>query len=502
MVTLVVLDGFGIGTGGAGDATANAKIPNLKRLFHHASCSKLLASGSDVGIERGQMGNSECGHINMGAGRIVKQNSVRLDEMFENNDHLQNKALLGAINHAKKNNSSFHIMGLYSQGGVHSKISHAKSIIKMAQDSGIKNIFVHVFTDGRDRPTTEAKSEILSLNNWLDSAKIASICGRVWAMDRENRWDRISSAYNTLTHLGDYKSITNIEKYFDDNYKNGITDEFLPAVAIKGSKPISDGDSVVFFNFRTDRPKELTQAFTQDEFECFKREKLNNLYFATLTNYGKDIKNVNVVLENEPQMPSLGQILAEHGKKQFRISESTKYAHVTYFFNGEIESPFEGETRVLLPTEDVLSFDQNPKMRAYEITDQLCQAIKSQKFDFLLANLTNCDMVGHTGNFRAAVEAVEAVDECVGKICDVASSNGCDLIITADHGNIENMILPNGEQNTAHTTSPVPLFFIAKDGTKPKLKQNMPISCIAPTVLTLLKIEPPKYMTTPTFFEK
>lgn len=494
MVTLVILDGFGIAKKGAGNAITLAGTPNLdklKKVFPHTS---LKASGTSVGLSEGQMGNSEVGHLNLGAGRVVLQDLERINKAIETKAFFENKVFLEAFEHVKQNSSKLHLMGLVSNGGVHSHIAHLKALIDMARKNGIEEVFVHAFTDGRDTDRMSGKRFVAEVEDYLEGkGKVASICGRVYAMDREKRYERVMKAYDALALGRAEEYFPSSAEAFDYYYSKGIYDEFLEPTIIGKPVTIGSGDAVIFFNFRTDRPRELTEAFTQKGFDKFPLKKLSNLYFVTMTEYSKDLNNVFVAFPPEEIKNTLAEVISAARLKQFHTSETTKYAHVTFFFNGGKEAPCAGEDRKLIESIDTLDFSEYPEMRAYDITTTALEAIASGKYDFVLLNLSNPDMIGHTANIEATVKAIKCVDKCAYAIATATLLAGGDCIITADHGNAEEL-LRDGKPNTAHTTNPVPFILVSDKFRKAKLLSGGKLANVAPTVLQLLGLTPPPEM--------
>lgn len=500
MVTLVIMDGLGINKTKKGNAVKLQGMPYLHKLKKKFAYGQIEASGEYVGLSSGQMGNSEVGHLNLGAGRVVFQDLTKIDNSIKSGEFFENVALCDAVDFAKNNGSTLHIMGLCSDGGVHSHTRHLKALIDLAGGRGVNDIRLHLFTDGRDTKIDSGKGFALDIQNYGQTrgAKVASICGRVYAMDREKRYDRVQKAYDMLTGTGEFKT-KSLEEAFDESYAGGVYDEFIEPVRLADFEPIKDGDSVIYFNYRTDRARELTEAFTQENFKEFKVKKFKNLRFTTFTEYDATFKNVTVAFPPEKIEDNLSAIISENNLKQFHISETTKYAHVTFFFNGGIETPYLGEDRKLIESENVLSFANSPKMRAFEITDEVLMAITEKKYDFILVNLSNADMVGHTGNLDSAIEAVGAVDKCAYAIALATLTAGGDCIITADHGNAEVMLTEDGEPMTAHTSNPVPVLICSEKHGKIKIKKGGRLANVAPTVLKLLGIEIPKNMEKPLF---
>lgn len=499
MVTLVILDGFGINSKKHGNAIKLQGTPNLKKLNEYPT-TKLKASGTMVGLTPGQMGNSEVGHLNLGAGRIVYQDLPRINNDIKTKQIFNNPALVNVMNHVKSNNSSLHLMGLLSTGGVHSHLNHLFALVDMAKKSGIKNVYVHAFTDGRDTLTNSGVGFVKQFEDRCGGqAKIATICGRVYAMDRERRYDRVAQAYNMLVFSAAKNHAASAVAAMEQSYKNGVFDEFVEPTIVGDPHPISENDGVVFFNYRTDRARELTEAITnQNGFNQFETKKFKNLCYVCLTEYSADFKDVLVAYPPEKIENNLSKIISDNGLKQLHISETTKYAHVTFFFNGGIEEAYKNEERKLIDSVNVKDFSSVPNMRATEITQEVVSAINSHKFDFILVNLSNPDMIGHTGNLEAAIEAIKACDECAYQIAQACLNNGGHCIITADHGNAEEMIDKDGNVLTQHTTNPVPLWLVSK---KYKNVELMPgkLCNVAPTVLKLLNIKIPKFMEKPLF---
>ena len=498
MVTLIILDWFGERKEIKGNAIKLQGTPYLDKLKKDYPNTLINASGTAVGLSEGQMGNSEVGHLNLGAGRIVLQDLSKIDEEIKSGNFQRNSVFLNAFNHSK----TLHLMGLVSDGGVHSHINHLKTLIEMAYKSGVEHIYVHAFTDGRDTAKDSALGFITDLTSFMKdkNAEIATIIGRVYAMDRENRYDRIMKAYDAIC-LG------KAEKYCQDpieaikeSYEENDYDEYIEPIIVGKPKTINSGDSVIFFNFRTDRPRELTKAIVDKNFDQFPIKKLNDLYFVTMTEYSEEFNNlVNVAYPSEQITNVLSEVISNQGLKQYHISETTKYAHVTFFFNGGREEPFNNEDRKLIETKDVKDFSEFPEMRAFEITEDVMQAISENKYDFILINFSNPDMIGHTANLQATKRAIEVVDKCAYAVCMATLLSGGDCIITADHGNAEFLEDENGKPVTSHTTNPVP-FILASDKYKNvKLKVNGVLGNVAPTVLKLLGLEIPKEMIEPMF---
>lgn len=494
-VLLCILDGWGISNDTKYNAVYSANTPNYDNFMKNMSHTTIHADGLNVGLPEGQMGNSEVGHLNIGAGRIVYQELTRINKAIAEGDFFKNEEFLNAINHVKKNNSSLHIYGLVSSGGVHSAMNHLEALIKMAADNGLKNVYVHAFLDGRDTPPESAETFLAEIEETLKKynlPKIASIIGRYWAMDRDKRWERIEKAYNCLV-LGEGNKADSSKEAILNSYKNGKTDEFVEPVNI-GGKRISDNDAVIFFNYRPDRAREITRAIAFKDFDGFNRKKvLNNLYYVCMTQYDETF-GLPVAFKPQKLVNILGEVLDANNIKQFRTAETEKYAHITFFFNGGVEEPNKLETRKLVASPKVATYDLKPEMSAYEVCDNVLEALDNKDYGFILVNFANPDMVGHTGVMEAAVKACSAVDECVGKIAEKALKNGVKMIITADHGNAEWMF--NKQTNapqTAHTTNIVP--FIIVDSEKYNLKETGALCDIAPTILDLMGIKQPSEMT-------
>ncbi len=498
MVTLIILDGFGERKEIEGNAIKLQGTPNLDKLKKIYPHTLIKASGEAVGLSEGHMGNSEVGHLNLGAGRIVLQDLSKIDEEIKSGNFQRNSVFLNAFNHSK----TLHLMGLVSDGGVHSHINHLKTLIDMAHQNGVEHIYIHAFTDGRDTAKDSAVKYITELTNFIQdkNAEIATIIGRVYAMDRENRYDRVMKAYDAIC-LG------KAEKYCQDpieaikeSYEENVYDEFIEPIIIGKPKTINSGDSVIFFNFRTDRPRELTKAIMDKTFDEFPTKNLSNLYFVTMTEYSDEFNNlVNIAYPNEKISNVLSQVISLNNLKQYHISETTKYAHVTFFFNGGREEPFKNEDRKLIETKDVKDFSEFPEMRAFEITEDVMQVISENKYDFILINFSNPDMIGHTANLQATKRAIEVVDKCAYAVCMATLLSGGDCIITADHGNAEYLQDKSGNPVTSHTTNPVPFILASNKFNNVKLKQDGILGNVAPTVLKLLGMEIPKEMIEPMF---
>ncbi|MCY6958973.1 2,3-bisphosphoglycerate-independent phosphoglycerate mutase [Clostridium brassicae] len=498
---IMILDGFGMSDHEDGNAVKIAKHPNITKLWNDYPHTTIAASGLAVGLPEGQMGNSEVGHLNIGAGRIVYQSLTRITKSIKDGDFFENEALLKAIDNALSNKSSLHLLGLLSDGGVHSHIDHLKGLLDLAKKKGLEKIYIHAFLDGRDTPPSSASKYINEIEDYMKEigvGTIATVSGRYYAMDRDNRWERVELAYNALVNgKGEYATtpVEAVERSYHDNK----TDEFvLPTVITKGQEPkavIKDKDSVIFFNFRPDRAREMTRALNDKEFKGFKRDNLE-LTFVTMTEYDKTIENVEVAFKPELYSNTLGEYLSKLGKKQLRIAETEKYAHVTFFFNGGIEEPNKNEDRVLVPSPKVATYDLKPEMSAYEVTEKVLEKIDADEYDFIVLNYANPDMVGHTGVIEAAVKAVQVVDECLGKVVDKILEKKGTVLITADHGNCEQMIdYSNGKPMTAHTTNIVPFIYVSEEAKGKQLREDGILADIAPTALTTMGEKIPTEMT-------
>lgn len=490
---LMILDGFGINPKKEGNAIKNANTPYLDYLFNTFPNTTLGASGEDVGLPDGQMGNSEVGHLNIGAGRIIFQELTRISNEIKNGHFYENEILNGAFEHAEKNNSNIHIFGLLSDGGVHSHIDHLKAILELAKKREAKKVFVHCFLDGRDVPPKCAIKYINELEHTikkLGMGKIATIAGRYYAMDRDNRWERVKKAYDAIANGEGVPAQTPIEAV-ENAYKNGESDEFVMPSVIKGAEPVSSGDSIIMYNFRPDRAREITRAFTEPHFDGFARKQLDNIFYVCMTKYDASLQNVHIAYPPEVYKNTLGEYIAKKGLRQLRIAETEKYAHVTFFFNGGVEEPNKNEDRLLIPSPKVATYDLKPEMSAYEVTETLISNLK--KYDLIVLNFANADMVGHTGKMDAAIKAIEALDACVKKITEATLALGGQILLTADHGNADVMQDENGEVVTAHSLNRVPLMHIAKN---PKvIADGGRLADIAPTLLDIMGIKKPDEMT-------
>ena len=498
---LMILDGYGLNDRVEGNAVKEANTPVMDQLMAECPYVKGLASGMAVGLPEGQMGNSEVGHLNMGAGRIVYQELTRITKEIQDGDFFKNEALLHAVKNAKDNGTALHLFGLLSDGGVHSHITHLFGLLELAKREGLENVYVHCFLDGRDTPPQSGKGYVQELTDKLAElgvGKIATVMGRYYAMDRDIRWDRVERAYNALTKGMGIPAESGVAAV-QNSYNNGKNDEFVePAVVMENGKPVAtieDGDSVIFFNFRPDRAREITRAFCCDDFTGFAREKRIQTTYVCFTDYDETIPNKEVAFHKVAITNTFGEFLAAHGLKQARIAETEKYAHVTFFFNGGVEEPNEGEDRILVKSPKVATYDLKPEMSAPEVCEKLVDAIKSQKYDVIIINFANPDMVGHTGVEKAAIAAVETVDSCVGKaVAAIKEVNG-QMFICADHGNAEQLIdYETGAPFTAHTTNPVPFILVNADPSY-TLREGGCLADIAPTLIELMGMEQPKEMT-------
>ena len=490
--TLIIMDGFGLRAETAGNAIANAKKPHLDRLFAENPGCKLSASGLDVGLPEGQMGNSEVGHTNIGAGRVVFQDLPRITKSIADGDFFTNPAYCHAMDACKENGTSLHLMGLLSDGGVHSHLSHLFALLKMAKERGLEKVYIHAFLDGRDvSPTSgvDFVSETVEKCREIGVGKIATVMGRYYAMDRDKRWDRVEQAYDAMVY-GESASFNPVPvAAVKDSYAAGITDEFMEPVVCDADGTISDNDSVIFFNFRPDRAREITRTLVDPDFDGFTRQTFP-LTFVCNTEYDATMPNVEVAFPRVSVHNGLGEYLSQMGMTQLRIAETEKYAHVTFFFNGGSETVFPGEDRVLVPSPKVATYDFQPEMSAPEVTAKCVERIESGAYDVIILNFANCDMVGHTGVYEAAVKAVETVDECVGKVVDATLKMGGIAMITADHGNAEDMKQPDGSPMTAHTTNPVPFILC---GAGSQLRPGR-LADIAPTILDVMGLACPPEM--------
>jgi 2,3-bisphosphoglycerate-independent phosphoglycerate mutase len=497
-VILIIMDGWGLGQVASADAIQHAVVPFTKSLYEKYPNTTLITCGEAVGLPDGQMGNSEVGHLNLGAGRVVYQELQRINVAVRDGSFAKNESLLASIRFAKNNNKPLHLLGLVSNGGVHSHINHLKAIIDVCKAEGLKEVFIHAFTDGRDCDPKSGLGFIKELQEYLNESvgKIATVSGRYFAMDRDKRWERIKLAYDALVN-GMGQKATDAIAAVENSYANNITDEFIKPTVIldEGQEPLStikDGDVAICFNFRTDRCREITTVLTQADFPEFNMKKLA-LHFTTMTEYDQTYKNVHIIFDNDNLNNTIGEILEKNGLKQIRISETEKYPHVTFFFSGGREVPFDGEKRIMIPSPKVATYDLKPEMSANEVTEALLPEIKNKTADFICLNYANADMVGHTGYWNAVIKAVETVDSCVEKIVTAGLENGYTIFLLADHGNADFMINEDGSPNTAHTLNPVPFFIIDKEW-RGKIKPGK-LGDVAPTILAMMGIPIPKEMT-------
>ncbi len=497
---LMILDGFGIAPK-EGNAIYAAKTPNIDKIFNKYPVTKLNASGLAVGLPEGQMGNSEVGHTNIGAGRVVYQDLTRITKAIQDGEFFTNKALVDAVDSAVKNNKALHLFGLLSNGGVHSHNTHLYALLKLAKQRGLEKVYIHAFMDGRDVPPTSGVDflrECISKTQEIGVGKVATVMGRYWAMDRDKRFERLQKAYDAMV-LGEGIINSDAVDAVEESYKNEVTDEFIKPIVCDKNGMIKPNDSIIFYNFRPDRAREITRTFVDPDFNGFERK--NGFFpvtYVCMTQYDETMPNVSLAFAPEELVNTLGEYLSKNGKTQLRIAETEKYAHVTFFFNGGVEKTFEGEDRALIPSPKVATYDLQPEMSAYEVTDEVISRIKSGKYDVIILNFANCDMVGHTGVFEAAVKAVEAVDECVGRIYDIIMEKDGVLLITADHGNADKMVDENGGPFTAHTTNPVPFCVVNYDC---ELKDSGKLADIAPSMLKILGMKQPSEMTGESFIK-
>lgn len=494
---LIIMDGWGLGKSKTADAIQNAKTPFVSSLYSKYPHSTLVTCGEEVGLPEGQMGNSEVGHLNLGAGRIVYQELQRINVAIRNKSFHENPTLLAAIKYAKDNGKPLHLLGLVSDGGVHSHTSHVKAIVDTCKEQGLTEVYIHAFTDGRDCDPKSGLGFVSDLQQHLDNSigQIATVTGRYYAMDRDKRWERVKLAYDAIVN-GIGEASYDIVGAIENSYADGVTDEFIKPITnakVDAEKAkVKNGDAVICFNFRTDRCREITEVLTQKDFHEFNMAKLD-LHYTTMTDYDKSFKNVHVIFENDNLNNTLGEILAANGKQQIRMAETEKYPHVTFFFSGGREAVFEGETRIMAQSPKVATYDLQPEMSAYELADKLVPEIEKEYADFICLNFANADMVGHTGVFSAVVKAVEAVDTCVEKVATAALAHCYTIFLTADHGNADNMVNEDGSPNTQHSVNLVPLFVLSntyKGGVK-----SGKLGDIAPSILTVMGLPIPKEMT-------
>jgi len=493
-VVLCIMDGFGKNDSDYGNAVVAAKTPRLDKIMAENPMTYIGASGMDVGLPDGQMGNSEVGHTNIGAGRIVYQELTRITKAISDGDFFENEAFLNACKNCKENDSALHLMGLMSDGGVHSHLTHLFGLIELAKRNGLTKVFVHCFMDGRDvSPTSGAGfvAELQSKMNEIGVGKVATVMGRYYSMDRDNRWERVEQAYNAIVNGIGVKADDPV-KAIEDSYAKEVTDEFIVPTVCSDDGKLKENDSVIFFNFRPDRAREITRTIVDTEFNGFER-KFFKTYYVCFTQYDATMPNVDVAFKPQTLTNTYGEYLSNLGKTQLRIAETEKYAHVTFFFNGGVEKTYEGEDRILVPSPKVATYDLQPEMSAYPVADKVCEAIESGKYDSIILNFANCDMVGHTGIMDAAIKAVETVDECMGKVAESVLKMDGVVLITADHGNAEQMIDPeDGSVFTAHSTNVVPLIVLGAGDIK--LKEGR-LADLTPTMLDIMNIEKPSEMT-------
>ena len=498
LTMLMILDGFGDNQNKDGNAIKLAKTPNIDRLMKKYQTVDINTSGEAVGLPEGQMGNSEVGHTNIGAGRIVYKELTRITKKIEDGDFFSNPELVEAIENCKKNNTKLHVLGLLSDGGVHSHIRHLFAILELAKRRDFEDVYVHCFMDGRDTPPTSGESYIMKLEEKMKEkgiGKIASISGRFYGMDRDKRWNRVQKAYDAIVN-GEGIKCTSAISAIEGSYQKEVFDEFVePTVICQNNEPIAkieENDSVIFFNFRPDRARELTRAIVDKDFNEFETKKMD-LDYVCFTQYDETIPNVKIAFKPETLKNTFGEYISNKGLTQLRIAETEKYAHVTFFFNGGEEKQYPGEDRILVPSPKVETYDLKPEMSAYEVTEKVVEAIKSRKYDCIILNYANPDMVGHTGNLEAAIKAIETIDECVEKVVEAVKETDGVMLITADHGNAEQMLdYKTGEPQTAHTTNPVPLILVGKEDAK--LKEGK-LADLAPTMLQLMNLPKPEEMT-------
>ena len=496
-LVLIIMDGWGEGPKTKANAIFEADTPFIDSLYTKYPHAQLLTSGENVGLPEGQMGNSEVGHLNIGAGRVVYQDFAKISIAVRDKTFHKEKVITDAFDYAIKNKKNLHLIGLVSDGGVHSHINHLKALCDVAKERSFGDLFIHCFTDGRDTDPHGAAGYISDIEDHLKTSagKIASVVGRYYAMDRDKRWERVKFAYDLLVK-GEGKKFSKAKDGIQDSYDQNITDEFIKPVVIVDAKneplaTINEGDAVICFNFRTDRCREITQALTQKDFPEQQMKKMN-LHYVTMTNYDDTYQNVFVVYDKENLHNTLGEVVSNAGKKQIRISETEKYPHVTFFFSGGREEVFPGEQRIMIPSAKVATYDLKPEMSAIEVTDAIVAELKKGAVDFVCLNFANPDMVGHTGVYDAVIKAVETIDSCVKRVVEAGLANGYSFLITADHGNADYVINEDGSPNTAHTTNPVPLFMVGSDYTK---ISNGRLCDLAPTILKMMNLEIPKEMT-------
>ena len=493
---LVILDGWGIGNKGKGDVIFNTPTPYIDSLCKNYPCSQLEASGENVGLPDGQMGNSEVGHLNIGAGRIVYQDLVKINRACADGSILKNKEIISAYEYAVRNGKDVHLMGLTSNGGVHSSLDHLFKLVEIGKEYGVNNTYVHCFMDGRDTDPQSGKGFIEQLTakcKEVGNAAIADIVGRFYAMDRDKRWERVKVAYDLIVG-GIGKASDDMVAAMQESYDEGVTDEFVkPIKNTKVNGTIKEGDVVIFFNYRNDRAKELTIVLTQQDMESQGMKTIPGIQYYCMTPYDASFQNVHILFPKENVENTLGEYLSAQGKKQLHTAETEKYAHVTFFFNGGRENPFDGEERILVASPKVQTYDLKPEMSAYEVKDKLVDAIKQDKYDFIVVNFANGDMVGHTGVYTAIEAAVKAVDQCVSEVVEAAKATDYEIIIIADHGNADNALNPDGSANTAHSLNPVPFIYVTAN--KNAKVQNGVLADVAPSILHIMGLEQPAEMT-------
>ena len=494
-VLLMILDGWGVGKHDHSDAIGSTPTPNITELASNNPRALLYTSGENVGLPDGQMGNSEVGHLNIGAGRVVYQDLVKINRACADGSILKNKEIVSAFSYAKENGKNIHFMGLTSNGGVHSSFDHLFKLCDISKEYGIENTFIHCFMDGRDTDPKSGKGFIEQLTAHCEKSagKIASIVGRFYAMDRDKRWERVKVAYDLLVN-GEGKVATDMVQAMQESYDEGVTDEFIKPIVNGGfDGTIKEGDVVIFFNYRNDRAKELTVVLTQQDMPEQGMQTIPGLQFYCMTPYDASFKGVHILFDKENVQNTLGEYLAANGKTQLHIAETEKYAHVTFFFNGGRETPYDAEERILVPSPKVATYDLKPEMSAYEVKDKLVEAIKTQKFDFIVVNYANGDMVGHTGIYEAIEKAVKAIDECVKDTVEAAKANDYEVIIIADHGNADHALNEDGTPNTAHSLNPVPFVYVTAN--KDAKVENGVLADVAPSILHILGMEQPAEMT-------
>jgi len=494
---LIILDGWGIGDKSKADAIYNANTPYVDYLMKNYPNSQLLASGENVGLPDGQMGNSEVGHLNIGAGRIIYQDLVKINKAIIDNSIVKNKQLIDAFSYAKENNKSVHFIGLVSDGGVHSLDTHLYKLCDITKDYGLNNVYIHALTDGRDTDPRSGLGYVRNLQEHLKNSngKIVSLIGRYYTMDRDKRWERIKQGYDLMVE-GKGKKTRDILQAIQESYDEGVTDEFIKPIVVVDEQDhpigtIRQGDVVICFNFRTDRLRQITTALTQKDFPEFGMKTLDLLYY-TMTNYDESFKGIKIIYDKENVKNTLGELVAKSGKKQIRIAETEKYAHVTFFFSGGREEEFENEKRILIPSPKVATYDLQPEMSAYKVKDAIVAELKKQEADFICLNFANGDMVGHTGVYKVILKAIEAVDKCVNEVVEAAKANGYTCLIIADHGNADHTINPDGTPNTAHSLNPVPCILVSDEYKK---INNGILADVAPTILTIMGMDIPEEMT-------